>query len=210
MKPEVAALTGVAATGGMVGGGFLAHSLTSKNNQEKTLESHFKSRNLTLISFLDDAKEGKQWSEEFSLDQEAIKKYNNKITTGEELKSWCWNNMKLKVEGNKELVPYVEKWCILGTVESRISRTKGKELISDSDDSGWTTIYDTNNTEDVRTKIKLTGAKGSAPNNKEADLKVIKGFCSENKAKTFLAEEKETVYNLVLKWCTKDSQGNQA
>ncbi|CBY93345.1 hypothetical protein HF1_13370 [Mycoplasma haemofelis str. Langford 1] len=200
MKTTTAVLTGTAATGGIVGGGFLANSLIYKSN---TLEDHLKSKNLILISSLGSEKEGKQWSAEFELDQVEIKKYNDKIISGEKLKEWCQKNVKLELEKHEDLVPYLEKWCVLGTIESRISRSSGKELITEGDSRGWESVYNTNSAENLRTKIDLQGTKDQNSGKKDEDIKKIKAFCTANKGKTFKAEEKTSVYDVVVEWCTK-------
>ncbi|AEG73612.1 hypothetical protein MHF_1376 [Mycoplasma haemofelis Ohio2] len=203
MKTTSAILTGTAATGGVVGGGVLANSLISKSASKETLGDYFNSKKLTLISSLEDSKEDKQWSEEFTLDQANIKKYDSKITDKEKLKNWCQDSLKLEKEKNKELIPHLEKWCVLGTIESRLLRS-GSELIGDSEEAEWTKIYDKHTTSEDRAKVNLTGTKEQNTNNKTTDIQAIKQFCTNKKGGTFLAEEKASVYDVVIQWCTKD------
>ncbi|AEG73631.1 hypothetical protein MHF_1395 [Mycoplasma haemofelis Ohio2] len=198
MKTALMGLSGAAAAGT----GATGYYLYSRNSGEETIRSKVSS--LQLISSLSLSKEEmeQQWKEEFNLDKEEIKKVVTGIQEdskgGEALSAWC--NDSLSKSPTEPLLTNVKKWCVVGTIESRIG--KGKQFLEESG-SEWESKWSTNTDATKRQKVGLTGSKDQNNNNKDSDIGTIKKFCRDNRTKKFLAKEKTTVYDVVLEWCTK-------
>ncbi|AEG73599.1 hypothetical protein MHF_1363 [Mycoplasma haemofelis Ohio2] len=200
-------IAGAGLAGGIAGGSYLASPYLLPKKEESpntTIEDHINSLKLKLISSLEQSKVAKQWEEEYKLDEANIKASMPEASTWEKFKEWCGTSLQLKKSEHESLVSKVQKWCTIGTIEDRISRKSGKSLISEegaTDD--WEKIYTTNNQSADRTALGLEGS----PNNtkKQSDIDAIKAFCKQEKKKDFLAENKESSFDRVEKWCTKTS-----
>ncbi|CBY93330.1 hypothetical protein HF1_13220 [Mycoplasma haemofelis str. Langford 1] len=188
-------LGGIGAAGGGLAGGIYLHK------QNQTIHTHIKSLSLELISSLDSSKVDAQWNAEFELDKEKIKSTLPKVDSSEKLKDWCSESLKAKSEGNESLIANVKKWCVIGTIEERLSRNAGKSFILDSEDSEWEKIYTSEDVKTVREAIGVTTTQ--ADTNKDADKQKIKDFCSSTKIKKFLAETKNISFDRVEKLCMK-------
>ncbi|AEW45850.1 hypothetical protein MHC_04970 [Mycoplasma haemocanis str. Illinois] len=190
------AFAGVGAAGGGLAGGI--HLLKSTSTIQDQLES------FELISSLHPSKTDAQWNAEFTLDSEKIKEVIPLVNSGQELKKWCSESLKKKSKGNDDLIAKVKRWCVVGTIEERLSRKKNKTFILDTEDSEWEKIYNSNTTGSDRKAIGLDENKNDS-SKKDSDKQAIRSFCTKEKGNKFLAETKTTSADMVEKWCMKTS-----
>ncbi|AEG72708.1 hypothetical protein MHF_0432 [Mycoplasma haemofelis Ohio2] len=198
------------------GGVYLSKKLLD-GNEDKSTRKHFLDKGRLLISDLS-VDEGvvQQWQEEFKSDKDEIKRLLNTAEDGEEkggilLKNWCDNQMKRGYSSTNGDLDKVEKYCLIRTIASQISRNKKTLLTSKEDDnSKWEATYDKRKTTSLSPRSQIAGLDGEwkdKQNTRDADLLIIKSWCQEKASGLFLAKEKSTLYTPVENWCTE--QGAQ-
>ncbi|AEW45225.1 hypothetical protein MHC_01795 [Mycoplasma haemocanis str. Illinois] len=197
LSKSLVLLAGTAAIGG--GGAFIfSHSFKKTPN---TVAYHFQNtKNLRPISSLTSSEVDSQWTEEYKLDKEEIKKViqgidSNDSNGGTKLKEWCETQLSKDFKDDADLSKE-ERWCTIGKISKRIP--KGKNIIS-GEASAWTNVYNSQSQQTDRSKLKLADTK--AENTKDADLAKIKTFCESTQNKDFLASKKDDEYDPFLKWC---------
>ncbi|AEG72796.1 hypothetical protein MHF_0524 [Mycoplasma haemofelis Ohio2] len=199
MNPEM--MKGAYALGAAsaIGGGAFTAKYIYDRSSSISIESHLKSKNLTVISSLNSTS---QWEEEYKLDKDAIKaeiQITNDNEGGTKLKEWCSQQLSKPFKEGEDLSK-IERWCTVGKISQRIP--KGKELLQDgAESSEWEKLYNKNTDQSERSKLSLASSKEDGTKN--SDLTAIKKFCSDNKDKPFLADRKATEYDLVILWCIK-------
>ncbi|CBY92452.1 hypothetical protein HF1_04440 [Mycoplasma haemofelis str. Langford 1] len=197
LAKSLAALAGTAAVGT---GGALAFSQYS-TKIPNTVAYHLENtKKLRLISSLSTSEVDAQWTEEYKLNKEEIKKViqgidGNDSNGGTKLKEWCESQLSKDFKSDSDLSKE-EKWCTIGKISQRIP--KGKTIIS-GESTSWTSVYDSQSQKEDRSKLKLAETKDG--NTKNDDLSKIKKFCEDTKDKDFLASKKEDEYDLFIKWC---------
>ncbi|CBY93267.1 hypothetical protein HF1_12590 [Mycoplasma haemofelis str. Langford 1] len=160
-----------------------------------------------LISSMKGEALTKQWQEEFESDRESIKgvigfKDNDKENGGLALSKWCSDQMSLDFLKNQEVFKNVEKYCLIRSVSSQLSR-KGKSLLADSDASGWSATY-AKRKEKSTPREDLGLSKDWVDNKESEELPTIKTWCSKNSKEDFIDSGENSLYIKVLKWCTSD------
>nr|WP_014272261.1 hypothetical protein [Mycoplasma haemocanis] len=218
MTNFVKGLASLGVVGTATGGIYLGKRLLDEK-KDKSTRNYFLSRGRLLISDLSlDDGIIEQWREEFKSDKDEIKRLLNTTEDGEEkggvlLKNWCDSQMKKDyLPSNKDL-DKVEKYCLIRTIESQISRNK-KTLLTDieGDKSKWEATYDKRkSTTSLSPRSQIAGLDGEwkdKQNTRDTDLPIIKSWCKVKVGGFFLAKEKSTSYTSVENWCTE--QGAQA
>ncbi|AEW45806.1 hypothetical protein MHC_04750 [Mycoplasma haemocanis str. Illinois] len=160
-----------------------------------------------LISSLVGEALTKQWEEEFESDVENIKTLLRdsslvKTTGGRILSKWCSEQMLLDADKNPEILKNVEKYCLIRSVSDQLSR-KGKKLLGDGDQDGWSKVYKKRKEKSTnRAEVGLQEVWKEDQESKE--LPIIKEFCSTNSSADFIDSGANSIYSKVLKWCTSD------
>ncbi|CBY93254.1 hypothetical protein HF1_12460 [Mycoplasma haemofelis str. Langford 1] len=196
--------------GAMTTGAYLTKDywMPSKEETSKSIRDSLEGKKLISTTLTGTALT-KQWEEEFESDSDAIKSLLNKSdlnkqTGGEALSKWCDDQMSLDAKGNEGVLAKVEKYCLVRSVSSQLSR-KGKNLLGKDNSSGWTTTYNKRKSANAnRDVVGLTGGTTWTSVNEGDDISKVKTWCSENSEKDFLVSEQgnSSLYTNVLEWCT--------
>ncbi|AEW45800.1 hypothetical protein MHC_04720 [Mycoplasma haemocanis str. Illinois] len=203
----------VLGSGGTVATGVYLTSdywMSSKEGTMVSIKDSLKGKKL-ISSIADSEVAKKQWEAEFDSASDAIKSLLNKSdltseTGGKALESWCSLQMSLNSHENKEVLSNVEKYCLVRSVASQISR-KNKNLLKADVETGWSSTYQKRKAAQETSNRSSVGLSGAWQEGKETEeLKIIKKWCSDNSEKEFLVSNKgnSDLYDNVLKWCTQE------
>ncbi|CBY93190.1 hypothetical protein HF1_11820 [Mycoplasma haemofelis str. Langford 1] len=199
-------------TGGtMATGAYLTSDYWMPSKEKAPMSIRDSLKGALISSISDSAVAKKQWEAEFDSASDAIKTLLNKndLTTetgGKALESWCSLQMPLNSHENQEVLANVEKYCLIRSVSSQLSR-KNKNLLKVDVADGWSETYQNRKKEQSSANRTSVGLSNPWQEGKEAeDLVVIKKWCSDNSEKEFRVSNQGTsdLYDNVLKWCTKE------
>ncbi|AEW45139.1 hypothetical protein MHC_01365 [Mycoplasma haemocanis str. Illinois] len=199
------------ALGSTVGGVYLGRNILIAK-EDKSIRGYLLRKGSKLISDLSE-KDGvnEQWTEEFKSDKEEIKKLLGTSENGDEaggrlLKKWCESHISKDYSQTYKDLDKVEKYCLLRTIQSQLSRNKKKLLGMDSSDDGeWEATYSKRkSTTNLSPRSQIKGLEGQwNGDTKDKDLPIIKSWCANGVKDLFLANKKEA-YTTVENWCTKE------
>ncbi|CBY92322.1 hypothetical protein HF1_03140 [Mycoplasma haemofelis str. Langford 1] len=199
------------ALGSTAGGIYLGKEILSEK-EDKSIRGYLLRKGSKLISDLSE-QEGvnEQWTEEFKSDKEEIKKLLGTSENGDEaggrlLKAWCEGHISRDYSQTYKDLGKVEKYCLLRTIQSQLSRNKKKLLTSASADDGeWEATYNKRKETTSRSpRSQIEGLEGQWNGDTKAkDLPIIKAWCSKGAQDLFLAKKKDA-YTNIENWCTKE------
>ncbi|CBY93307.1 hypothetical protein HF1_12990 [Mycoplasma haemofelis str. Langford 1] len=216
---------GVATSGTAVGGGFLAHSLISKEEGKKTLSKKLSEDGFTPLD-TDVSKTDGSWQTIFDkykllTNQKAHLKIQG-LTLGSsenqqegiiKLKTECSKLLKIEEDSSdlKKNYQLASKWCVKPISVETLLKARGiTYLDTSSNTEEWTKIakrYESDKNAQKDTIMSdVTNWTTVPDNNYSANIKLIQDACNSRKTKNSYEEDFEKSLKETQSWCVVSSE----